>query len=107
METKEFKRRQTIRSIVRGFSGRTNGGKPIDVRALEKQLVSNTRNCSACEARPSDAVAAFVPSDPAKFGGVEGRDRILFYGVCDPCMENPRLQEIMEMRILLGTHPVS
>lgn len=51
--------------------------------------------CLLCGSKP-DVIGVFVPDDPAAFGGVQGKTRMIRYCLCSMCQRKPDAQDRIE-----------
>ena len=52
--------------------------------------------CIRCRA-PATLVGSFSPNDAEKFGGAPGKYRVIFYGLCEACAQEPDFEAIEEI----------
>lgn len=89
-----------IREVVTAyFQDSTINGKPVDLEKIAKEVEHSTEFCILCKFT-SYALGAFYPKNSIKFGGREGKSRVVFYGTCKECLDIPKVQELVEKAIL-------
>ena len=58
--------------------------------------------CILCNS-PSVQSVLFIPTNQADFGGMPGKTRILVYGLCQRCFDNPNSLNQAENTIKAGS----
>lgn len=45
--------------------------------------------CMVCRLHERTGLLAYVPNDPQRWGAAPGKDRLIWYTLCDPCFASP------------------
>jgi hypothetical protein len=62
------------------------------------EVFKSTANspCILCQG-PADFVGTFTPDNAERFGAVSGKSRVIFYGICTACAQEPDFDAIEEI----------
>jgi hypothetical protein len=77
---------------------RTSYGRKItDEEASAMWEKISAAPCALCQQhREEEYIVAFIPKVPTEFGGVGGKDRLIFYKTCQQCAEKEGAREEVE-----------
>lgn len=72
-----------------------------DTKIRAGLALASRKPCLLCDG-PPDFAAAFVPDDDhgSEYGAPDGKDRWIFYSLCDACRERPDATEEIEQRLM-------
>lgn len=73
--------------------------KPLE---YAKYWNDNGAECLVCEKVTRVGCGMFTPFNSQKYGAKKGKQRVLFYPICEPCMEKKGTQDIAESKITMG-----
>ena len=77
-------------------------GVKLDVDVMVPSIRKASKLCLLCKTKNTSVLGIFSPNNAVEFGGIPGKDRLIFYGLCEPCYERPNSCEEAEVVIQKG-----
>lgn len=92
--------------VRRTLEGSTFDGQPRSPELVAAVVAASWKQMCRCLlcSRPSDLFGCFVPDRPWEHGNpvyVPGKARLIFYGLCDACSQQPDCSKRVEQRTAL------